>query len=129
MSGVSYHFGYNIPALEAIEKIVQGKEGKVLLAIISFDEVSLAPKPDFNTKLLAFDGFANLNTDPVRNRDEIDHYDGDGPRPETDVSETPVLADHALVLMVRPLLDKWVQPFGVFASAKEDLGKICIDWS
>jgi hypothetical protein len=28
-----------------------------------------------------------------------------------------VLADHALVFMVRPLLSKWVQPFGVFASA------------
>lgn len=76
--------------------------------------------------MLAFDGFANLNTDPVRNRDEIDHHDGDGPRPETDVSETPVLADLALVLMVRPLLDKWVQPFGVFASAAswEDLYRL-----
>ena len=28
LSGVSCHFGYNIPALEAIEKVVQGKEGK-----------------------------------------------------------------------------------------------------
>ena len=89
LSGVSCHFGYSIPALEAIEKIVQGKEGKEPLAIISFDEVSLTPKPDFNTELLAFDGFANLNTDPVRNRDEIDHHDGDGPRSEPDVSETP----------------------------------------
>jgi len=118
LSGVSCHFGFNTAALQAIETIMEGKCGRDLSVIVSFDEVALTPQPNFNQESLAIDGFVNLSVDPVYNRDEMDHHDeAEGPRLEPEISDTPVLADHALVFMVRPLLASWVQPFGVFASA------------
>ncbi|KAI9550266.1 hypothetical protein GHT06_006341 [Daphnia sinensis] len=118
LSGVSCHFGFNTAALKAVEKIVEGKSGKDLSVILTFDEIALTPQPNFNQESLAIDGFVNLSIDPVYNRDEMEHHDEvDASRPEPNISETPVLADHALVFMVRPLLSNWVQPFGVFASA------------
>jgi hypothetical protein len=97
---------------------VEGKSEKDLSVILTFDEIALTLQPNFNQESLAIDGFVNLSIDPVYNRDEMEHHDEvDAPRQEPKISETPVLADHALVFMVRPLLSNWVQPFGVFASA------------
>jgi hypothetical protein len=97
---------------------VEGKSGKDLSVILTFYEIALTPQPNFNQESLAIVGFVNLSICPVYNRDEMEHHDEvDAPRQEPKISETPVLADHALVFMVRPLLSNWVQPLGVFASA------------
>lgn len=106
---MSCHFGFNTAALKAIETTMEGKSGKDFSVIISFDEVALTTQPNFNQESLAiFDGFVNLSVDPVYNRDEMEHHgEADGTRTEHEISDIPVLADHALVFMVRPLLAIW----------------------
>nr|CAH0105887.1 unnamed protein product [Daphnia galeata] len=74
LSGVSCHFGFNTAALKAVEKIVEGKSGKDLSVILTFDEIALTPQPNFTQESLAIDGFVNLSI-PVYNRDEMEHHD------------------------------------------------------
>jgi hypothetical protein len=45
---------------------VEGKSGKDLSVILTFDEIALTPQPNFNQESLAIDGI-----DPVYNRDEM----------------------------------------------------------
>lgn len=71
LSGVSCHFDFNTAALKAVEKIVEGKSGKDLSVILTFDKIALTPQPNFNQESLAIDGFVNLSIDPVYNRDEM----------------------------------------------------------
>jgi hypothetical protein len=61
---------------------VEGKSGKDLSVILTFDEIALTPQPNFTQESLAIDGFVNLSI-PVYNRDEMEHHDEvDAPRPE-----------------------------------------------
>lgn len=132
ISGMSCHFAFNQVALDAVEKILSGESDAKKLVVISFDEVAITPSLTFNTESLAFDGFVKVQDDPVLNRHELDTNDqNDGSEellPKID-QNTP-LADHALVFMVRPILAKWVQPFGVFAlvgaASRDDLYKIVL---
>ena len=45
LSGVSCHFGFNTAA---VEKIVEGKSGKDISVILTFDEIALTTQPNFN---------------------------------------------------------------------------------
>jgi hypothetical protein len=121
VSGMSCHFGFNSVALQAMGKVLEGKSLKDRLVVISMDEVAMLPSLEFNTESLVFDGFTRLKDDPVLNREELLERLGgseaeNNENPEVKMSENVTLADHCLVFMVRPLLDKWIQPFGVFAS-------------
>lgn len=132
ISGMSCHFVFNQVALDAVEKILSGESDAKKLVVISFDEIAITPSLTFNTESLAFDGFVKVQDDPVLNRHELDTNDqNDGSEellPKID-QNTP-LADHALVFMVRPILAKLVQPFGVFvlvgAASRDDLYKLVL---
>lgn len=52
------------------------------------------------------------------NREDLlkERLEGNESEIEPVISASPVLADHALVYMVRPLKDNWIMPFAVFAS-------------
>lgn len=132
LSGMICHFGFNSFALDAIEKNFAGKRDDEKLVVISFDEVSITPSLKFNKESLAFDGFVNLSDDPFENRDEVTNYtlNNDTDPPDPKIIQTPQLADHALVYLVRPLKDRWVQPFAVFASrgaaSGEDLLRLLV---
>lgn len=82
--------------------------------------MSITAALGFNTESFAFDGFVRLEDDPIQNRTSFDDVNDEEEAPsEVKMKKEPTqasLADHALVFMCRPILDKWVQPIAVFAS-------------
>lgn len=116
ISGMSCHFGFNAVVLDAIEQILAGESYNKKLVVSSYDEVSITPSLTFNTEFLSFDGFVKLQDDPVLNIHDLSDQIEESSEVVPEVDDQVPLADHALVFMVRPLMKKWVQPFGVFAS-------------
>ena len=133
ISGMSCHFGFNVAALEAINKALEMKRIEDRVLILCFDEMCVTASLNFNAESLAFDGFVKLSDDPIPKRENLEILELDEERHEPlneKKSKIPQLADHALVFMCRPLVDQWVQPFGVFASKSaapgEDLFRLPI---
>lgn len=113
LAGMSCHFGFNKFALDEIEMALEGKSEENRLVVLSFDEVSITPSLKFNSETLEFDGFVNHGNDPLLNREEL--FNNRREDAENDIEpvlgESPKLADHALVYMIRPFKDNWIMPF------------------
>ena len=133
LSGVSCKLGFNEAMLEAIERDLRGRPTAERVVVLSFDEMSILQSLDLNMETLTIDGYVCVEDDPVINREsfaEIADICGEegiqlcseDVEIRKDIKEKD-LADHALVFMCRPLLGRWVCPFGVFASRSAAPGK------
>lgn len=87
-------FGFNQTSMEAIRKAFIGKPRRDKQGVLIFDEIQLRETMEFNTQGHRFDGF-------------IDYGEYTGEILKT--SDKTKLANHALVLMFRPLNDNWVK--------------------
>lgn len=121
LGAMSNNFGFSETALEAIEKLLDGKNLEEKVGVLSMDEMKVTETFDFDRQSLNFHGFVHLDPDSSSSmficpteEDEEEEEDSastfDGPKSIKD------LADHALVFMFRTLLGPYVQPFGMFAS-------------
>jgi len=93
ISGQQCQFGFNEIALESIKASMNNKLQRDRQGSLIFDEIHLRETLDFNKATKRFDGFidyAEFNEEFL---------------PDSDKTK---LADHALVLMYRPLTGSWV---------------------
>lgn len=131
LGGISCHFGFNKFALDAIKKMMdQFDDPEDCWGVLSLDEIAIGEDLDFNTQSHNFDGFVHLEPDapesctPTRMDEDEDTAVKRG---KIDIHN---LADHALVIMYRPLFSNWVQPIGSFgsrgAASGEDLFRLLL---
>lgn len=98
LSGMSNEFGFNKYPLEAIERTLRGKTDAQRLGVLCLDEIMIKEDMSFNTASFRFEGFVDLGDDG-------------------NVAKEQNMVYHGLFLIFRPLLDCWVQPIAVYASA------------
>lgn len=89
-------YGFNKVALESIQAYFKEKGGTSNYGTILIDEIKLRQAVEFNPSTYSFDGFVNFAG--------------------TASDESGRLADHALVVMLVPLFESWVQPVASFAT-------------
>ncbi|KAH8036551.1 hypothetical protein HPB51_001370 [Rhipicephalus microplus] len=96
IAGVPCQYGFNRVALETIKTYFQNNPEKWNHGTILIDEIKLRQSVEFNPSTYKFDGFVDFaGTAPDKNGK---------------------LAYHALVEMLVPIFDSWVQPVAIFAT-------------
>jgi hypothetical protein len=93
LAGHPSEFGFSNTSLDSIKRSMSGKSERDRQGTLVFDEVQLRESLDFNKGTLKFDGFIDY-------ADYTEELMSDGDKGK--------LANHALVLMYRPLNDSWV---------------------
>jgi hypothetical protein len=91
-------FGLNEFALNAIKKNLEGKTRAMRYGSLVWDEMAIKEDLTFNSQKLQFDGHVDYG-DQIK----IQKHAGQ-------------LADHTLLLVFRPYLSSWIQPFAVYAT-------------
>ncbi len=117
VGAVSCHFGFNDFALKAIAKILLDKSPEELLGVVSIDEIVITADLDFHGH--NFHGFCHLDPEPQLDGVYAAYTTDDGSEENQEERRDITikdLADHALVIMFRPLLASWVQPIATFAT-------------
>lgn len=115
ISSVKCHFGYNKMALEAIRQAFMGKSLVDRMGTQSHDEMSVLQGLTYNKQDFCFDGLVCLENEEPDEPEENEEDFFEEENVNSDITEDK-LANHAFVLMFRPLNDRWIQPFASFAS-------------
>lgn len=104
IKGIPCKYGFNQVALNSIKGHFCDKSHLRRLGVLLLDEVKLKQGISFNKTSCKMDGF-------------VDYGDVTAPNANQ-------LADHALVLMLVPLFEDWVQPIASFATKGAAPGKV-----
>ena len=117
LTAMSNSFGFNDATLDAIENALKGKTLAERVGMLIFDEVKVTDDLGFNTQTLGIDGLIHLDPEATSSL-FVCPEEEEETMSEEDYCDPTIkdLADHCLVVMYRPLLGNWVQPFGVFAA-------------
>ena len=102
ISAMPCSFGFNDLSLQKIGEKLTGKSLQKRLVVLMLDEISLQEKMSMDKQKLLVDGFVDFGSDDVL--DDVEE------------GKPPRIADHALVFLVRSVLEGWIQPIAIFAT-------------
>lgn len=95
IAGQRCQFGVNGVAIKAIGTQLKGKPRRDRQGVVIFDEVKLRETVEYNSHTNRFDGYVDFGEENV----------------DLTENQQNKLANHALVLMYRPLNDSWVSQY------------------